>query len=292
MPAIDFLLQGLDETNDHFAMLDRLLDLSDIQRCLISVAFMNASGAGMVVEKMARIADQLQLFVGIRNGITSKQSIEILRTRNIYPICVDTATQAFIFHPKVYLAQNKNAAILIAGSANFTTGGLIKNIEAILVANLDFANPEDTELTAKVIKDFETLRNQHPENVFQLDNTFDLDDMVRQGLLEDETAQTQKAIARAASRQSRSDQRPRMNTRTRRLGSVRRTRVQPATDIVIPHTTAIISTIMNNQLLWKSKPLVRRALSIPNTKGTNQTGSMLFTLGDPSQNINPRKLEK
>lgn len=135
MSTIKFLLQGLAETEDHYAEVEQLLGLPNIDRCLISVAFMNAAGAGMLAEKLSSLSDKLYLFVGIRNGVTSKQSIEILREKNICPICVDTATQAFIFHPKVYLAQNQESAVLITGSANFTSGGLVKNIEASLIIN-------------------------------------------------------------------------------------------------------------------------------------------------------------
>ena len=38
---------------------------------------MNAAGAGMLAEKLSSLSDKLYLFVGIRNGVTSKQSIEI-----------------------------------------------------------------------------------------------------------------------------------------------------------------------------------------------------------------------
>jgi HKD family nuclease len=165
LPEVDFLLQGLSEANDHFAALNRLLDLSDIQRCLISVAYMNANGAELVAEKLEKIASRLQIFVCIRNGVTSKQSFEILKSRGVYPICVDTATQA-IFHPKVYIALNPTSAILITGSANFTLGGLVKNVEASLIANLDLSNPEDNALAERVVEDFQIMYSRHNENIF------------------------------------------------------------------------------------------------------------------------------
>jgi len=288
LPVVDFLLQGLDETEDHFAALNRLLDLPDIDRCTISVAFMNVTGAGMVVEKLSRLADCIQLFVGIRNGITSKQSIDLLRSRSIYPYCVDTASQAFIFHPKVYFARNSSSAVLMTGSANFTLGGLVKNVEASVIANLNLSLPEDAAIAMKVVEDFEVLQYRHPENVFLLDETYDLDEMVRQGLLIDETTQSQRANARATLIEQRTELRPRMNLNVRRFSVARRSRVQPTENIGIPLTTATIAALSNNQLLWKSGQLNRRDLNIPTGTRTHATGSMLLKVGDPSQDIDQR----
>jgi len=288
MPTIDFLLQGLDETDDHFAALNQLLDLPDINRCLISVAFMNSTGAGMVVDKLSQYSECLHLYVGIRNGITSKQSINLLRSRGIFPCCVDTATQAFIFHPKVYFAQSTCSAVLITGSANFTLGGLVKNVEASVIAHLDLSLPNDAAIVTKVIEDFEILKDRHPENVFLLDDSINLDEMVQQGLLVDETAQIQRANTRATSGQGRTELRPRMNLNVRRLGAARRSRAQSTENVGIPLTAATITAFSNNQLLWKSGQLNRRDLNIPTGTSTHATGSMLLKVGDPSQDIDQR----
>lgn len=288
MSTLKFLLQGLNETEDHYAALEQLLDLPNISRCLISVAFMNAAGASMFAEKLALISDKLKLFVGIRNGVTSKQSIEILKAKNILPICIDTATQAFIFHPKVYLAQSDISATLVTGSANFTSGGLIKNIEASLIVNLNLSCPEDLILVDQIFDDFTSLQCEHPQNIFQLDDTYDLEDMVRQGLLEDETVQSQRTNAKAQSSQSRTEQRPSMKTHVRKLPAVQRSKAQTSTEIVVPHSSVSFATITNNQLLWKSKPLKRRDLNIPDKEKTNPTGSMYLKVGDPSQKIDQR----
>ena len=288
MSTIKFLLQGLAETEDHYAEVEQLLGLPNIDRCLISVAFMNAAGAGMLAEKLSSLSDKLYLFVGIRNGVTSKQSIEILREKNICPICVDTATQAFIFHPKVYLAQNQESAVLITGSANFTSGGLVKNIEASLIINLDLQYPQDADLVEKVFADFITLQTRYPLNVFTLDDTFNLDEMVQQGLLEDETAQPQRTTSKAQMPQGRTEQRPCMRARTRKLPSTRRTKAQSLVNNTITLGNSSFAAITNNNLLWKSGPLTRRDLNIPTGKNTHATGSMLLKVGDPSQNIDQR----
>lgn len=172
----------------------------------------------------------------------------VLMDKNIYPICIDTATQAFIFHPKVYLAQNQISATLITGSANLTSGGLIKNIEASLIVSLDLSTPEDIALISKVIGDFSVLQNQHPQNVFQLRDTSNLDEMVQQGLLVDETLQIQRVNAQGQSQHGRTEQRPCMKTHVRKLAAVRRTKAQTAANVTIPLSGTSIPTIINNKL--------------------------------------------
>lgn len=288
MPKVTFLLQGLDETKDHYSELDKLLKLPNISTCLISVAFMNASGASLITGQLASIADKLQFFIGICNGVTSKQGIQLLRKNNICPICVDTATQEFIFHPKVYYAQNADSALLITGSANLTSGGLVKNIEASLMVNLDLSCLEDVALAEKVISDFTILKKQHPENVFRLDNSVDLNEMVRLGLLEDETLQ--KATIKTKN-QIESDQqttRPRMKLLVRKLPSVQNSKSQASANTSTSLPSTSFSKFINNQLLWKSGQLKRRDLNIPTKSGTHPTGSMLLKVGDPSQKIDPR----
>lgn len=288
MAKIKFLLQGLKETEDHYAELEQLLALSNINRCLISVAFINSTGAAMIAKMLEPLSTNLQFFIGIRNGVTSKQGIEILESQNIYPICVDTATQAFIFHPKVYLVHNQTTAKLITGSANFTSGGLIKNIEASIVANLDLSCQDDLLLLEKITNDFVTLKNQYPKNIFQLDSTFDLDEMVKQGLLVDETIRSYRASMQAQSSYRHIEQRPCMKANTRKLHYNKNTKVQTVTGISNTFSNSSIAPITNSQLLWKSGPLTRRDLNIPTGSNTHATGSMLLKVGDSSQKIDQR----
>lgn len=288
MASLDFLLQGLSETEDHYAAVEQLLRLPNISYCLIGTAFMNAAGAAMVVNNLSAIAPNLQLIVGVRNGVTSKQSIEILKAHNIYPICVDTATQAFIFHPKVYLAHNQTNATLIMGSANLTSGGFVKNIESSAIINLDLFNQGDLTFMQKVIYDFSVLINQYPQNVFQLNDAYDLDEMVRQGILVDETRLPRRVNTHAQVVQERTEQRPIMHINTRRMASVRSARAQNVVNIPVPFTNVAIAPVVNNQLLWKSGLLTRRDLNIPTGDGTHATGSMLLKVGDPSQQIDHR----
>lgn len=286
MAVLDFILQGLDENIDHFASIRRLFLLPNITRGLIASAFMNAAGASMIADAVAPLSDRTTVFIGIRNGITTIQGIELLKERNIYPYLVDTATQSFIFHPKIYLFCNRDTAQLISGSANMTTGGLVKNIEASVTLELDLAQENDAHLVQDIFSAFQLLADRYPDNVFQLNDTIDLREMVAQGLLEDEHSATWRATARAAG--NRAQLRERMRLRTRRFPRTRRAVAEPTATVNIPGTDTGILAIGNTQLLWRSSELTRRDLNIPTGPNTNPTGSMLLKKGDATQDIDPR----
>ena len=287
MANLDFILQGLSEENDHYSAVAKLLSLKNIEHCIISVAFMNKAGAEMFVGELSKCSDKLKFYVGIRNGVTSKQGIEVLINNGIYPICVDTATQSFIFHPKVYLAQNHEVAKLIVGSSNFTTGGLIKNIESSLILDLNLSDENDKILVQKVEASFGELEKQHPENVVLLKHDCDLEEMVQDGLLIDEMTMT-FSTNNKASKSARNNTRTRMKAKTRKVASTRKSKAQNNNPIVVTNTGKTISGTINNSLLWKSGPLTRRDLNIPTGPNTHATGSMLLKVGDPSQNIDQR----
>ena len=69
-------------------------------------------------------------------GAFLNTQIETLMRNGIFPYIVDTASQAYIFHPKVYITNNADQARLIVGSANATAGGMAKNVEASLYSEL------------------------------------------------------------------------------------------------------------------------------------------------------------
>ncbi len=287
MANLDFIFQGLSATDDHFASTHSVFELPNITNGIVSSAFMNAAGASIIAEMVAPYANQIKVYVGVRNDVTTLQAIQTLVENNIYPILVDTATQAFIFHPKVYFTQNVNQARLLVGSANATTGGLVKNIEASIYAELNTNDDSDASLVDKVITSFEQLQSNFPENVFQLAPGIDLNTFVTQGILIDQN-NTQYRTRMRARGTTRTDTRERMRLNTRRLPSTNRTARQNTETIQIQGTPTEIVAIRNDRLLWKSKGLTRRDLNIPTAAGTNPTGSMLFKRGDETQDIDPR----
>lgn len=278
MAGLDFLLQGLSEKNDHLKYIENLLALPSIDKCLVSVAFMNRAGVDLLLDKMIPIKSNLELYIGIRNGVTSVQAIQKLIDAGINPLCVDTATPGFIFHPKVYLAVSALNAQLIIGSANFTSGGLFKNIEASVVADLDLSVKHDKDLVRHILESFDEMRSNSPGNVIELTSSHDLMELAAQGVLIDETDPPPRTATKAPSR-NRSESRRKMKVSTRSISikSIPRHSSPPAAS---PY-----GRVVNNNLLWKSEPLSRRDLNIPTGTSTNRTGSMLLKRGDRSQHI-------
>ena len=287
MANLNFLLQGLKQENDHYAAIEDIFKLPDIEQCLIAVAFLNKAGAEMFASELSGVAASLKFYVGIRNGVTSKQGLEVLLNNGIKPICVDTATQAFIFHPKVYLTQNNQISKVVVGSANFTTGGFVKNIESSIQIELDMKNSNDKKLVKSIVSQFAKLETQYSDNVFALETGINLDEMVQDGLLIDESTVSYRTTSRST-KTSRTEQRPRMKIKTRKLTNTNKSRVHTNTPISIANTNKSITGTINNSLLWKSGPLKRRDLNIPTGPNTHATGSMLLKVGDQSQNIDQR----
>lgn len=287
MANLDFILQGLSATEDHFSSTHHVFSLPEVTTGIVASAFMNATGASIIAEMVAPFSDRIKVFVGVRNDVTTLQAIQTLISNNIYPVLVDTATQAFIFHPKVYMTRNNEQARLIVGSANATTGGLVRNIEASLYVELNMHDPNDVSVTNKIIDSFEELSSSFPENVFQIAPGTDLETFVTQGILIDQS-DTQYRTRMRATGPTRTDIRRRMRLRTRILPGTNRTARQNTERVQIQGTPTEIVAIRNDRLLWKSRGLTRRDLNIPTAAGTNPTGSMLFKKGDATQRIDPR----
>lgn len=281
MASLRFLLQGLSETNDHLAAIRELFNIDNINQCLVSVAFMNAGGARLLLPQLESVRKNIQLFVGIRNGITSVQAFRILHEAGIFPICVDTATQSYIFHPKVYLASNDATAKLIVGSANITSGGLVRNVETSLVTELNKNEDADLLLYQSIIDNFLDLKRLYPNNVFETSENTDIEQMVEDGFLFDEATALPQANGRGNN--NRVAERNRMMLHTRAIQVYR----HPRSAFQAPRMVGAAEIpVVTRTLLWKSSPLSRRDLNIPTGAQTNATGSMLLKLGDASQNIN------
>ena len=279
-----FILQGLEDEDDHISGLQQVFDLMPLEKGLVASAFMNSNGASLLISVLEFIEKQVDVYIGIRNGITSKQAIEKLMNSGIYPYLVDTASQAYIFHPKVYLASNDEIARLIIGSANLTTGGMAKNIEASLYTELSL--DADHDLVQSIYDQFGTLKNNYPDNVFRICLN-DIQWLTKEGLLVDETL-TKWASTSKVNSSRRTDTRPRMRLNTRKIPSTRVINQNSSIETTIEGTEIQVDAIPNKNLLWKSGPLTERDLNIPTGANTNPTGSMLFKKGDASQDIDQR----
>lgn len=245
MADLKFILQGLSPTDDHLASTQHVFSLPDISRGIIASAFMNAAGASIVSSMIAPVSDRVKVYVGVRNDVTTLQAIQTLTENGIYPILVDTATQAFIFHPKVYMAINDQQGRLLVGSANATSGGLIKNIEASLYTDLNMQEANDAQIADVILSSFEALETGYPDNVFQITEDTDLGAFVQQGILINQNNTLYRPRMRATGTE-RTDTRQRMRIHTRRMPRTVRTARQHTETTEIRGTRTGILAVRND----------------------------------------------
>lgn len=262
MAEIDILLQGLREDDDHETAVNELLQIENIDSYLFSLAFVRKAGVERIINNLQNVSDKIDIFIGIRNGITSIQSIFALQKVGIHPYVVDTATNNKIFHPKIYAAYNAEKAHVILGSANLTFGGLNQNIEASSYLVLDLKNEKDDFFIKNLIKTICGMPEKYPDHVFQLTSPKQAVLLLQEGRLEDERI-TRLPIASSNPSDKERDKLKPIPTFTRHKPS--------------PHKKAKISksNLVNNNygiLVWESKPLTERSLNIPRGSNTNITG--------------------
>lgn len=280
-----FILQGITQNDDHIQAVSHVFSLHPFGKGLVATAFMNAAGASMLVKMLGENSKACRVFVGIRNGVTTIQALRLLLESGIHPIVVDTASQAYIFHPKVYLASNNSIARLIIGSANITLGGLAKNVEASIFS--EYPMDENAAFIESIYDKFEVLSANCPENVFRINTPEALEKICQESLLVDETRTTWHSNTKSIEG-VRAESRQRMRLNTRHVSSTMSARHSGSHTESIENSGVDIKIVENQNLLWKSKALTRRDLNIPEGVRTNRTGSMLLKKGDPTQLIDQR----
>lgn len=275
MSTIKFILQGINTQTNHISALNELFSLSDITFTFISVAFMKSEGVNSISQHLKAHSNNTTVLVGIRNGITSAQALLELLKLGIKPCVVDTGSPSITFHPKIYLTQNDSQAHCIIGSANATTGGYSINIEASTFLYLDKSNTEDNAFLSSIYDSFNTLIQNHPENIYQIQDFRDVVRLLNQGKLVDErTSHTKLQTGQARNKSL--DKTPRMKLSTQYIQpSSKRTQRKIHTFKSQPSVT----TLSQSTLVWQSNTLTERDLNIPSGPTAHKTGSMTLKKG-------------
>ncbi len=274
-----FILQAATE-EEHVSAVQELLSLGAPLRVVLGVAFMNEAGIELIRAQLEQVAEVTQIFVGIRNGITTAQGLMAARGLGCTVYTVDTGTRSRIFHPKVYLSMNDVEARLISGSANLTAGGLNRNIEGSVYEHLLLDADNNGQFVADIASKFDEMQREYPNNVIEIANDEQVQALLEAGRVADETvAPPPEPKGRSGNRDA--DITPRMALKTNLATRPRRIRTRPAIEAPEPADGATISASTRDRLdlIWESKPLTRRYLTIPTGGNTNPTGSMLFTKG-------------
>lgn len=195
MAQVRPIFQPVMAGNQHVNQFTSLVGEPWATDFLLSSAFSNLAGVKAVSAAVAPISGQCRIFIGVRNGSTTAQSLAALLRLGVDLYGVDTATRSRIFHPKLYLARGGNRSRAIIGSANLTHAGLFNNIEAGADIDLDLTDQCDTDFLDAFLSGFKDLVVNHPDHCFPITSGRQIIDLMRQGLLEEErNPETQTAL--------------------------------------------------------------------------------------------------
>ena len=286
MATLNFLLQGFTSSS-HLDAINSLFELTDIEQAILSVAFLNRAGVHLLDDPLSAFGSKIDAFVGIRNDITSHQGLRALFNHGVRVHYVDTGSRHVIFHPKIYYTRSNRRARIVVGSANLTPGGLNNNIEASVTLDLDLRKATDLAFSESIVRGFSTLAKDHPQHVVHIRTLDDLDNLTLEGRLLDE-ASTRPPHSVTTSRVGRSDSLgvielmlPRIKPRVERvrLSNIQATIRDDGDYSLYTHDRPSIGMGQELILVWKSKPLTERDLSIPSGKTTHATGSINLDKG-------------
>jgi HKD family nuclease len=189
MAKPEFILQGFT-SDTHIDAFQRLFDVADVQKVLLSVAFASEGGVQRIEELLMPHAVCTTAFVGVRNGSTSYQGLARLHRAVNELYTVDTGSRTRIFHPKLYFVRGKEHARLIVGSANLTLAGLHYNIEGGMLLDFDLADTTDRAEVDKIETLFAASVFDYPKHVVKVSRLADLDEMLAANRLIDENVES------------------------------------------------------------------------------------------------------
>lgn len=185
MATVDFILQNMNDRDEHLSVIKSLLSWPEATAHVLSLAYVTGSGAKKVEEELGRSGARCTIYVGIGNGTTSEEGLKgLLKAGATVCGIYGGRSQRSIFHPKFYVAFNDKTARVILGSANLTDGGLVQNVEASSMIDLDLTISDDYRIFAKLMESLEFLKRTRPDNVVRVTSVDDIRDLVSSGRLE------------------------------------------------------------------------------------------------------------
>jgi HKD family nuclease len=155
----------------------------------IAVAWVRASGIAHLEKSLSSFltaGNIVKITVGVDLDNTTKEglaSLLALQAHGQLSIFIHHNEAGPIFHPKLYLFQNKTHAKLIVASNNITQAGLYRNTEAGLEIELEINDP----VIISAQNALEAWRETTLGTAKQLDTAF-LDDLIDNGYVTDENA--------------------------------------------------------------------------------------------------------
>lgn len=242
------------------ATLRDFLSLPSPTIAVLTTAYATKAGIEALERQFRKIGGVLDLYVGVRNAITSEQAIRTALDYGVNVYTVDTGTPSLTFHEKTgYIANTVTSRMMIT-SANLTKQALFSNIETGCTHDIDLGDPEQLSMEEAFVGHMEWLRDKFPENVVKVTGEKAIQVLVDRGVLADEGKKfVRSANAKGDRKRRDNDTVPKMKFETK----------APTDKFEGPM----------GELFWQSRPLSRRKLSIPEKATTNSYGSMLLTQG-------------
>lgn len=296
MAKKEFILQGFTAKTHQEAII-RLFDVPNIERVIVSVAFVNRSGVELLEAKLKKHSAKTKAFIGIRNDITSTQGAKHLLDLGVSLFLVDTGSRSVLFHPKLYLVKGAAHARLVIGSANLTIGGLNNNIEAGFAIELDLKNADEKALVEGIEREFDALAKDYPDHIIPVAKAAELDALQATGRLIDEMTTSPPRPASAATSPT-GDTLSKIKLKVvplrRALAAAKKAAAKPAAPPAAAKKGASAKKAaaapaappspppapgVEYERVWESKGLTRRDLNIPDGNNTNSTGSISLDKG-------------
>jgi len=272
MPKTEILFQGIIDNNFHIDAIKNIAGIDQINELIFCVAFARSEGVDLVLNEINVDISKIQFYLGVRNGITSIQSVNTLLKKKIKTFCVDTGKSGVLFHPKIYLSSNNQTGYSIIGSANLTESGLARNIETSFLLEFDLTDQSDQQAFTLLKNSVIQLPNNHPNNVKEIHNQREIIQMLWDGILIDENIIVKNNPAQKKN--------PSKSKTTKPINSFRKNLPKK----VKGFNKRTLKKIKNKGytksdgliLVWENNDLKERDLNIPKGSNTNPTGSMLF----------------
>lgn len=275
MAKAEYLFQGIDKDNNHMNKVRKILEKAHDETVIYS-AFLKKSSVDDIKEELEKKKGTVTALVGVRNGITSSQGIKNLIDAGVAVYAVDTGSSIQIFHPKTLVAINRatNTADVMIGSANFTPGGFLRNMENSAFLEMDLNDQSDKAFVDSFLATTKHLLTSYStDNVILVNSDAVVSDLLSEGRLIDETT-----APKISSVGTNNNGKPGVSRMPIKVGKHRVTNANPAPS---GKNAVLVANAFSGGIteIWCSKELVERDLTIPSGSGTNPTGSMLMKKG-------------
>jgi hypothetical protein len=154
-----FLGQPFSEDAQVGRVLRDAMADDEFESLWIATAWAKRSGLSRIraaVSAFTQRGGESQVVVGIDEGGATREGLEL---------CLDLFQESFVyhdpgtrtFHPKLYVVEGVDRAVIAVGSGNLTRGGLFTNYEASLVLNAVRANDDEWRVRDEIRAYFDRL---------------------------------------------------------------------------------------------------------------------------------------